>query len=513
MVDRPQDPGQLPQQPSDELLDLIWDLSEGDVDGDSVSRLNELMLASAANRAAYVQFLQVAAWLEYEQSSVPAMTSLSPSATASSSESDAGSISTEGCSHRSFVPDDAFSAVSVAIADPLSIRANTLRRRAMQWLTLAACGVLLMVVASYTLRDQKQSVEGIGADSQSNLTGEQLNIITIRLATAESRTLPIADFGTISVQGPAHLDLVGNTRARLYQGRIKVRIDDERGHGFVVETPNGQVTDLGTEFGVDVGDDSHTGVVVFRGAVDLAVPAKTKSVAPRVERLIQGEGLTVFDSGRRLDRIMSIITGNVSTFQRRGETRAGEAAPVIVDVWDNIRSAGFKSFYEIVPSGMREDALAYADRPQHEWNGVDATGMPPYLIGADYVKTFNTDKMRNDVELCVSLASPARLFVLLDDRVSPPAWLRASFRDTSDDIGLDCGPYIMDGTPIPFDHGTGPGKSVEVKFSVWERIVKQAGTIRLGPNSGATYDTGLYAVAAIPLSKEVPRGQGRNDNM
>ena len=257
-------------------------------------------------------------------------------------------------------------------------------------------------------------------------------------------------------------------RARLYFGRIKVRIHDERGHGFVVETPRGLVTDLGTEFGVDVAEDSNTGVVVFEGKVDLAVNAEKNSVKPRVERLVQGQGLSLLQAGRT-DRIMSIVTGNVSTFQRRGETRVGGATPIIVDVWDNIRSAGFKSFYEIVPSGMREDALAYADRPQHEWNGVDAKGMPPYLIGADYVKTFNSDKMRNDVEISVSLAGPARLFVLLDNRVPPPAWLRKSFRDTGDDIGMDCGSFELEGTSFVFDHGTGPGKSVEASHSVWER--------------------------------------------
>jgi hypothetical protein len=387
-----------------------------------------------------------------------------------------------------------------------TIRPGARRRSPVVLLSTIACFLLIALVA---WRSRNPTVDPTSAETTSRPKASDGNLISVRLANAESRVLPIGEVGTVSIQGPAHFELVGNMRARLHYGRIKVRISDERGHGFVVETPRGQVTDLGTEFGVDVGDDSDTGVVVFEGIVDLALHPEKDRPNPRVERLVQGQGLSLLQAGRT-DRIMSIVTGNVSTFQRRGESRPSNEKPIIADVWDNIRSAEFKMFYEIVPSGMREDALAYADRPKHDWNGIDATGMPPYLIGADYVKTFNIDKMRNDVEICVSLASPARLFILLDDRVSPPAWLREAFRDTGDDIGLDCGPFVVDGTPIAFDHDAGAGKSVDVRFSIWERIVKKAGAIRLGPNSGATFNSGMYAVAAIPLAKEVAPGkQGR----
>jgi hypothetical protein len=340
--------------------------------------------------------------------------------------------------------------------------------------------------------------------------GPEANLVSVQLANAESRTFPIGDVGTVSIQGPAHFELVGNMRARLHYGRIKVRIDDVRGRGFVVETPRGHVTDLGTEFGVDVANDSDTGVVVFQGVVDLALHSDKDRKAPRVERLVQGQGLSLGEAGRT-NRIMSVVTGNVATFLRRGETRRDDHARVITDVWDNIRSAEFKMFYEIVPGGLKEDALTYVDRPEHQWNGIDESGLPPYLIGADYIKPFNSDKMRRDVELSIALAEPARLFVFLDDRVSPPDWLRDEFHDTGDDVGLDCGPFVLDGKQIYFDKDLGPGKSVEVRFSVWERTVEREGIVKLGPNSGATFDTGMYAVAAIPL--EGPRsGAVKADN-
>ncbi|MEX0642086.1 MAG: FecR domain-containing protein [Pirellulales bacterium] len=505
MVDSSLQANQPPEQPPDELLDLIWALSEGTVDGDGIARLNELLLSSAANRATYVRFLQVAAWLEYEQPAVPGMVPWPRSGFAGSLSSMVEGIATSlgrGAS-RGDVPTTARSTLADVRTTTASFRERIQKLSTARAIALTTCGVLLFVIAGLALRSSERPARGPDSDSQAAQAQGEVDVITVRLATAESRVLPIGDVGTVSIQGPAHLDLFGITHARLYQGRIKVRIDDERGHGFVVETPHGRVTDQGTEFGVDVAADSDTGVVVFEGIVDLAVLTATNREPSRVERLFQGQGLSLHQAGRT-DRIMSIVTGNVSTFQRRGEARLGSAVPVITDVSDNIRSSGFNMFYEIVPAGLREDALAYADRPQHDWNGVDANGLPPYLIGADYVKPFNSDKMRDDVEITVSLAGPARLFVFFDDRVSPPEWLRESFRDTGDDIGLDCGPFVLDGVPIWFDHSKqGAGNSLDVTFSIWERIVEHAGTVRLGPNAGATYDTGMYAVSAVPLIEKI----------
>ena len=151
---------------------------------------------------------------------------------------------------------------------------------------------------------------------------------------------------------------------------------------------------------------------------------------------------------------------------------------------------------------MREDALAYVDRPEHDWSGVDKSGMPPYLLGADYVKPFNSDKMRSDVKISVTLACPARLFIFADDRVTPPQWLRDGFRDTGDDIGHDVGRYVLDGEQFfRLNRGKGPGNSIDSRCSIWEQIVRQPGTIELGPNSGSSDLTAMYGIAAIRLDR------------
>jgi hypothetical protein len=326
----------------------------------------------------------------------------------------------------------------------------------------------------------------------------------VHLDREETRFIPLGEIGHVLLEGPADMEFINPMRARLNQGRIKLRITSEKGRGFVVETPHGEIKDLGTEFGIDASQEADNGVVVFEGAVDLSIPtAKDASGAGQTEHLVQGEGLT-FNRRGRLSRIMSIVTGETATFEHGGDLRLQRWDPIIGNVTDNIVEPNVRKFYEIVPGEMREDALSYADRPAHEWNGVDESGMPSYLIGADYVKTFNDDKIRPDVEISVTLCRPATLYVFLDVRVPPPGWLVGDFHDTGDKVGLDNGPFYAHRYKkfANYVRGDGPGKSIDEVFSVWKRIVPKPGIVKLGPNASETWESGMYAFAAVPLAEE-----------
>lgn len=58
--------------------------------------------------------------------------------------------------------------------------------------------------------------------------------------------------------------------------------------------------------------------------------------------------------------------------------------------------------------GLREEALAYVDRP-HEWDGVKKSGMPAFLREADDARTFIEDRERNNLKISVTLGHPAKL--------------------------------------------------------------------------------------------------------
>jgi hypothetical protein len=171
-------------------------------------------------------------------------------------------------------------------------------------------------------------------------------------------------------------------------------------------------------------------------------------------------------------------------------------APVIGDVRDNIRKADSIKSYQIVRGGLDDDVLAFVDR-NHQWNGVESNGLPRFLLGADYIMPFNDDKFVRGLELKVGLLRPAMLYVFLDNNMAVPGWLRDGFTDTGVDIGLDCSK-----TEWHKDHALslGPGQSIDFRFSIWKRDIKEAGTVTLGglePPEFRSQGFNMYGIAAV----------------
>jgi ferric-dicitrate binding protein FerR (iron transport regulator) len=318
----------------------------------------------------------------------------------------------------------------------------------------------------------------------------------VKLASGATE-LELPGIGKVIVEGKSDFQLIGPKRARLTEGRIKFRITGKAGHGFVVETPYGEVTDLGTEFGLDVSDKGKAGLVVFEGMVDLRM-AKEPQQAPAL-RLVGGDGVT-FDKGGQLDRIMSIVTGKAATFQPADEPVADDAKHVSTGIRDNLPASDTKRFYEIVRGGFGEDARAYVDR-NYEWNGLDEAGIPEFLRGADYILPFNDDKGKK-LEITLSVGRPATVYIMFDDRGKPPKWLQRDFVDTGFDIGMDEDQGPPGNMRPTATTGRGPGKSVDYVFSIWKREVNVPGQIVLGSREGARGSRSMYGIAVVPLQPE-----------
>jgi hypothetical protein len=301
------------------------------------------------------------------------------------------------------------------------------------------------------------------------------------------------------LESPSVVQLVDLKRIRVIQGRIKVDVPEGR-EGFTVETTEAEVIDLGTSFSVEATTDG-TDVVVFQGAVDLKVAEQyavgAQEPASPLKRFTAGEAVRVGVDGT-LSRIVNV---NQAEFPSHGSQDLPE--PVIKAVRDNIVRDDMWSFYEIVPSGMEEDAKAFVDRT-HEWNGITFDGIPSYLLGADYVKTFCDDKVTPDLSIELELLGPATVYVFLDDRLTLPEWVLEQFQDTDDEIGVD--------ESFPergHDPKVGPGKGIERKFSVWKRV-SEPGIVYLGPNGnpstqeiirGIDAPLAMYGIAVVPLDE------------
>ena len=301
----------------------------------------------------------------------------------------------------------------------------------------------------------------------------------------------------VNASGPATMKIESDMLVFLEKGQASANVP-KWAKGFTIATPDVKVVDLGTRFGVLARDDQSTDVVVFEGEVDL----KTSSAGVGSKRrLYQGEGVRITNEGQ-IDRVVEVRrkSDDSSWSTDSNEIQTG----LIRSIRDNITPASSVKYYEVVSKGLHEDALAYVDRV-HEWNGLDANGLPNFLKDIDYVRTFNDFKYAHDLKIELELARPAVVYIFFDDRVPPPDWLRAGFVDTGVNIGLDEGPwsYLDANLGVITDPnakvGLGPGNSVEQTFSVWKRDCANAETLTLGPLGEHAGARATYGIAAAAL--------------
>jgi len=100
----------------------------------------------------------------------------------------------------------------------------------------------------------------------------------------------------VILQGPAGLDLISPSSARLRYGTLTARVPAQA-RGFTILAPGGKVVDLGTEFGLSVDDGGTTTVRVFAGEVEafplVADPIRERGVTVHQDQTAQIDGRTV----------------------------------------------------------------------------------------------------------------------------------------------------------------------------------------------------------------------------
>ncbi len=332
-------------------------------------------------------------------------------------------------------------------------------------------------------------------------------------------TLQFRDGSTVRVVGTASLDIKSKMLVQLDHGQATADVP-QNSIGFTITSAMVDVVDQGTQFGISV-ENGRADVVVFDGKVDV------KSNLDRTggqQRLTRGEAIKVDRQGS-IDRLVD-VRRDVEGRWWSGDS-ADSTRHVIATVSDNIHdeAGGGNTFncYQTTFEGLVDDAIAYSDNPYHQWNGLTADGLPDFLRGADYIRTFNDYRYMEYFEMKVELARPANLYVFFDDRVDPPEWLKEGFEDTGVDIGLDEGPWLLDPEELSEidlqeyrkldvnKTAVGSGNSVDNVFSVWRRRCVDGGTVSLGhagdwgKDGKGLSDKGgraMYGIAATPLDED-----------
>jgi hypothetical protein len=177
-----------------------------------------------------------------------------------------------------------------------------------------------------------------------------------------------------------------------------------RNHQFSVRTPTATVTDLGTEFGVEVDKGGTTQTHVFRGSIELLSRSGDGQAATPSHVLREGESARI-ESNRvtktHLDTTQFVRTLQVSTASIHADTYATLVLSMQPAAYYRMEPAATKKSRDIVfdsASGGHHGALSFSDEYRGQPYGVGRVGRSlqfrgqmtgDHAIVPDYPKTTN----------------------------------------------------------------------------------------------------------------------------
>jgi hypothetical protein len=146
-------------------------------------------------------------------------------------------------------------------------------------LTLFASIIWTSVIPAVQEHNWK-SGEVVGKVSRKS--GGHLKVANLDITLTQGDTLRIGEYELteglaqlnlenkvrVVLEAPVRFNLKSTKLIELHNGKLSAHVSPE-GLGFIVETPNAQVVDFGTEFGVEVDSENQCEVHVFEGVVEV----------------------------------------------------------------------------------------------------------------------------------------------------------------------------------------------------------------------------------------------------
>ena len=136
----------------------------------------------------------------------------------------------------------------------------------------------------------------------------------------------------VTLQGPAEYEFISHEQTRLSEGRLTASVPPG-GEGFRVVTPNAEITDLGTAFGLELDATGASLVSVFSGEVAVA-----KTGSPSSQSLKEGEALKIENA-----RAPSSMAFDPSRFEKHWPVSSGiegsSGAFRLIPPWRRLRFA------------------------------------------------------------------------------------------------------------------------------------------------------------------------------
>ena len=104
----------------------------------------------------------------------------------------------------------------------------------------------------------------------------------------------------VILQGPVKYEVESKNGGFISVGKLTGKVTSEAARGLTIRTPTAVVTDLGTEFGVEVSKEGNTTSRVFRGSIRLQVVSHNGTAKDAVQVLNENESARVKRSGDRI---------------------------------------------------------------------------------------------------------------------------------------------------------------------------------------------------------------------
>jgi len=121
----------------------------------------------------------------------------------------------------------------------------------------------------------------------------------------------------VILQGPAAYEVESANGGYMSVGKLTGKVETERAKGFCVRTPRVVVTDLGTEFGVEVSKDGAMQSVVYQGKVDLRIIGYHGKSTSQAVSLGENESARVtFDKSMGVVVVRNNVANPSNTFVR-----------------------------------------------------------------------------------------------------------------------------------------------------------------------------------------------------
>ena len=141
--------------------------------------------------------------------------------------------------------------------------------------SLAAAAIVVMTALGIWMnhREDKAPIASLVDKANAVFTNEATDLRSLEAKsyslTSGMVTIKFRNGVRMTVRGPAEFEIINEFRVILSRGQARA-FAPESGNGFTIETPEADIVDLGTEFGVSVDPESgESQVQVFDGRVDV----------------------------------------------------------------------------------------------------------------------------------------------------------------------------------------------------------------------------------------------------